>query len=208
MTMTFTNPGEQALDTWMAQHAKVIWVSVERPWDLEAQLFRRLSLPLNIQDNRGHAFCATLQALRRGRRRDRQGAGHRREGWPQRSPLRPCTASPRPPRARCRPAPPEALLDPMKPIPFDATVDLLAHHLERAGIPEDRSQEALPAVREALRTLPGARWVDVDYLDRMDPQLLGPQGDRWLTLYRPGRGATQVEGPRWQPVRLAVEAGR
>jgi hypothetical protein len=65
-TMTFTNPGEQALDAWMADHAKVVWVPVDRPWELEAQLFRQLSLPLNIQDNRSHAFCATLQALRRG----------------------------------------------------------------------------------------------------------------------------------------------
>lgn len=93
----------------------------------------------------------------------------------------------------------------MKPTPFDATVDLLAHHLDRAGIPEDRSQEAMSAVREALRSLPGAQWVDVDYLGRLDPVLLGPDADRWLTLYSPGRGASKVEGPQWQQLRLAVE---
>ena len=64
-TRTFTNPGEQALDAWMARHAKVVWVAMERPWDLEAQLIRALSLPLNIMDNEAHAFCARLRGLRR-----------------------------------------------------------------------------------------------------------------------------------------------
>ena len=96
MTMTFTNPGEQSLDGWMAEHAKVVWVPAERPWELEAQLFRRLSLPLNIQDNRSHAFCVTLQAVRRsavegaraleiaerGGPRSRQPGLHRGHGVP------------------------------------------------------------------------------------------------------------------------------
>lgn len=63
-TRTFTNPGEQALDVWMAQHAKVVWAAVECPWELEAQLIRNWSLPLNIMDNARHSFCSTLRGIR------------------------------------------------------------------------------------------------------------------------------------------------
>lgn len=64
-TRTFTNPGEQALDAWMARHAKVVWMPVERPWEVEAQLIRTLSLPLNIQDNAMHPYCSALRNIRR-----------------------------------------------------------------------------------------------------------------------------------------------
>lgn len=64
-TRTFTNPGEQSLDVWMAKHAKVVWAEAERPWELEAQLIRSVSLPLNIMDNDVHPFCASLRAIRR-----------------------------------------------------------------------------------------------------------------------------------------------
>lgn len=44
---------------------------------------------------------------------------------------------------------------------FDATIDLLAQHLDAMGIPESRSAEALEAVRASVTSMPGAGWVDV-----------------------------------------------
>lgn len=62
--MTFTHLGEQWLDAWMADNAFVCWVEHPEPWLLEQELLLRHSLPLNIQDNRHHPFCATLSGLR------------------------------------------------------------------------------------------------------------------------------------------------
>ncbi|MBV7557940.1 hypothetical protein KW829_07510 [Enterobacter sp. ENT02] len=61
--MTFTHPGEQWLDAWMEQNAKVHWHPVEAPWELEDMLIASLSLPLNIQGN-AHAFKMTLSGMR------------------------------------------------------------------------------------------------------------------------------------------------
>ncbi len=47
----------------MARHAKVVWVAVERPWELEARWIRTLSLPLNIMDNEAHPFCSKLREI-------------------------------------------------------------------------------------------------------------------------------------------------
>jgi hypothetical protein len=35
---TFTNPGEIALDSWMAKHARVAWTPVAEPWVVEQRL--------------------------------------------------------------------------------------------------------------------------------------------------------------------------
>jgi hypothetical protein len=49
---TFTNPGEQRLDTWMAQHTSVCWVACDRPWELESRILASgVRLPLNIDGN-------------------------------------------------------------------------------------------------------------------------------------------------------------
>jgi hypothetical protein len=63
-TRTFTNPGEQRLDAWMTDHARVVWVATEQPWNLEEELIGDLSLPLNLAGNRRHPFSATLSAIR------------------------------------------------------------------------------------------------------------------------------------------------
>ena len=65
-TKTFTNPGEQRLDAWMAEHARVAWVETAEPWVLEAQLFGTMSLPLNLAGNRRHAFWGTMSEIRTG----------------------------------------------------------------------------------------------------------------------------------------------
>lgn len=63
-TRTFTNPGEQRLDAWMADHARVVWIATEEPWKLEEELIGKLNLPLNLAGNKRHPFCAVLSALR------------------------------------------------------------------------------------------------------------------------------------------------
>lgn len=60
---TFTHAGEQWLDHWMEQNAKVYWVADEEPWVLEEALIRSIPLPLNIQGNT-HPFKPTLSAMR------------------------------------------------------------------------------------------------------------------------------------------------
>ncbi|EPC4020287.1 GIY-YIG nuclease family protein [Enterobacter kobei] len=61
--MTFTHPGEQWLDAWMEKNAKVHWIPVEAPWELEDTLIASISLPLNIKGN-AHDFRMTLSGMR------------------------------------------------------------------------------------------------------------------------------------------------
>ncbi|WP_312605935.1 GIY-YIG nuclease family protein [Kosakonia cowanii] len=60
---TFTHSGEQWLDRWMEQNARVSWIANEEPWLLEGILIANIPLPLNIQDN-NHAFKPILSAMR------------------------------------------------------------------------------------------------------------------------------------------------
>ena len=61
---TLTHLGEQWLDKWMDNNAFVLWVEHEKPWNIEKEILRRFSLPLNIQDNEHHDFSKTLSSLR------------------------------------------------------------------------------------------------------------------------------------------------
>ena len=61
--------GEQQLSGWMAKNALVTWMPVAEPWRLEEQLIAAVSLPLNLDQNRHHAFHDRLSALRRDARR-------------------------------------------------------------------------------------------------------------------------------------------
>ncbi len=61
--MTFTHPGEQWLDAWMEKNAKVHWIPVEAPWELEDMLIASIPLPLNIQGN-AHDFKIMLSGMR------------------------------------------------------------------------------------------------------------------------------------------------
>jgi len=40
------------------------WVEHPQPWELEHAMLGRISLPLNLQGNKHHAFHATLSTLR------------------------------------------------------------------------------------------------------------------------------------------------
>lgn len=61
--MTFTHPGEQWLDAWMEKNARVHWIPIEAPWELEDALIASIPLPLNIQGN-AHNFKVTLSGMR------------------------------------------------------------------------------------------------------------------------------------------------
>jgi hypothetical protein len=57
--------GEQTLSEWMERNAFVVWHVTSSPWQVEERLISELSLPLNLDQNQHHPFCATLSAKRR-----------------------------------------------------------------------------------------------------------------------------------------------
>jgi hypothetical protein len=67
---TFTNPGEQALDRWMDQHAFVTWLEAKAPWKIEQTLLSSgLCLPLNIDGNPSQDAAALVRSARQQARR-------------------------------------------------------------------------------------------------------------------------------------------
>jgi hypothetical protein len=63
--LTLTNPGEQALDQWLADNALVAWHTTEKPWEAERELLGSgLSLPLNIRDNPCEAHTLLVRQVR------------------------------------------------------------------------------------------------------------------------------------------------
>lgn len=62
--MTFGKAGEAALSQWMANNARVCWVEQDEPWTSESQLISQLDLPLNLDQNRHHAFHGRLKERR------------------------------------------------------------------------------------------------------------------------------------------------
>ena len=72
LTATRTSPGkytfgegEDALTRWMQKHARVSWVATDSPWSVESAVIESLTLPLNIEFNSSHPFCAELKRMRR-----------------------------------------------------------------------------------------------------------------------------------------------
>jgi hypothetical protein len=61
--MTF-GMGEQALSSWMAEHALVTWVLNPQAWKLEHELISSLDVPLNLQGNARNAFHPILTRRR------------------------------------------------------------------------------------------------------------------------------------------------
>ncbi|WP_331459525.1 GIY-YIG nuclease family protein [Nonomuraea sp. SBT364] len=62
--LTFGQAGEKALTAWMADHARVCWIQQDEPWTGESELIAKLDLPLNLDQNRHHAFHPYLSGLR------------------------------------------------------------------------------------------------------------------------------------------------
>ena len=83
--MTLTHLGEQWLDEWMAENAKVCWVEHSRPWILEDELLKSLSLPLNLQGNAHHPYCESLGEIRRAAKAAARDMTIANEGNQQRS---------------------------------------------------------------------------------------------------------------------------
>jgi hypothetical protein len=51
--------GEARLSAWMADNAYVAWVETERPGLAEQRLIAPVNLPLNLDQNRQHAFISS-----------------------------------------------------------------------------------------------------------------------------------------------------
>ncbi len=64
LRMTF-GAGEQILNEWLEQNARVAWLTCGEPWRVEEELIRSVSLPLNLDQNRNHRFHAVLSEMRR-----------------------------------------------------------------------------------------------------------------------------------------------
>ncbi|MGQ0846550.1 MAG: GIY-YIG nuclease family protein [Sporichthyaceae bacterium] len=62
--LTWTARGEQVLNEWMQQHARVAWVEHPRPWLPEEAMIRAVCLPLNLGHNAHSPYYPTLKALR------------------------------------------------------------------------------------------------------------------------------------------------
>lgn len=62
-------PGEKLLSDWIAEHARVVFVTSPEPWNIESKVVHGLCLPLNLEFNEGHAFHSQLSELRSATRK-------------------------------------------------------------------------------------------------------------------------------------------
>jgi hypothetical protein len=62
--MTFAD-GEETLSNWMNENAFVAWAVHPKPWELESAVIQHFSLPLNLDQNQGHAFHSELSKARK-----------------------------------------------------------------------------------------------------------------------------------------------
>lgn len=62
--LTFGPEGEARLNSWMGEHAFVVWNPCGNAWDLEHELLQQLTLPLNLEANSHSAFHSGLTQLR------------------------------------------------------------------------------------------------------------------------------------------------
>lgn len=62
--------GEDTLSSWMQDNALVVWAQRANPWEVEGELIRRVSLPLNLEHNKQHQFRNRLSAIRKKARAD------------------------------------------------------------------------------------------------------------------------------------------
>jgi hypothetical protein len=62
---TLSNPGEQRLDKWMGDHARVVWLQTLEPWRVERDILAScIPLPLNVRDNPCVAHTEVLRGAR------------------------------------------------------------------------------------------------------------------------------------------------
>jgi hypothetical protein len=93
---------------------------------------------------------------------------------------------------------------PAPPLEFDATITL-HDHLREGGLGDHRADDALAAVRAAVRSMPGAGWIGAEYV--------GPswaegwawmRRAEWVTVYRRW-DAVPPRGSEWERLRGSVE---
>jgi hypothetical protein len=63
--LTFGHDGETRLSEWMEANTRVACVACKDPWDVEEEMIRTFSLPLNLDQNDAHGFHARLTEIRR-----------------------------------------------------------------------------------------------------------------------------------------------
>jgi hypothetical protein len=61
--LTF-HQGEKTLSDWLDQNAFIVWYEHPTPWQPEEELIKRISLPLNLDQNQHHPFYETLKKIR------------------------------------------------------------------------------------------------------------------------------------------------
>ncbi|MBD0273280.1 MAG: hypothetical protein ICV73_15305 [Acetobacteraceae bacterium] len=86
---------------------------------------------------------------------------------------------------------------------FDVAITLI-DHLREAGLGADRTAEAVRAVRAAVRSLPGAGWIGVEYVGPWADGWVWMRRAEWVTVYRRW-SAAPPEGPEWDRLRGSVE---
>lgn len=57
--------GEATLSAWIDNNAFIAWFKHPKPWEVEAEVVKNLSLPLNLEHNEGHPFYPVLSGIRR-----------------------------------------------------------------------------------------------------------------------------------------------
>nr|WP_285613360.1 hypothetical protein [Actinokineospora globicatena] len=62
--LTFVH-GEQVLNDWLDAHARVSYLAVDSPRDVERVVIEREYLPLNLSDNRHNPFFEELTRIRK-----------------------------------------------------------------------------------------------------------------------------------------------
>jgi hypothetical protein len=67
--MTFGQQGEADLTAWIAEHARISWMTHPQPWLPETELIATRELPLNLDQNDKGPFHSYLTQLRAEARR-------------------------------------------------------------------------------------------------------------------------------------------
>ncbi|WP_199296037.1 GIY-YIG nuclease family protein [Trichocoleus sp. FACHB-591] len=62
--LTFSATGEQKLNHWLDSNAFVTWMLHGAPWEVEPELLKTVSFPLNLDHNEHHPFQSKLATLR------------------------------------------------------------------------------------------------------------------------------------------------
>jgi len=71
----------ERLSAWQRTHLLLTWCARQRPWEIESEVIRKLTPPLNAAGNAAHPFYPAVRAARAEFRR-RAGAASSSDGFP------------------------------------------------------------------------------------------------------------------------------